>query len=404
MKFIYFLIFFIIGIFAIHIIFYFTKKYLINDISNEIENMVNIPKINTKNVKWIMDNSCKYSMNKELKRILDKNDIEKSNNKEWNLHIPCTYNNISNQVSKLNVTDNKQRVYLIPNADQVVSKSQIWKHIVNKFGRSNAQKFMPLTYILRGKEKDNDIKLLKKEFDSKKIYIMKKDVQRQEGLKITNNLGEILDSNNNKDKTKYVIAQELLQDPYVLNGRKINMRFYLLIVCIDGKMGGYIHRNGFMYYTKDKFKKGSLEFGPNITTGYIDRKVYVENPLTLEDFMVYLDSMSRVRSEYEKELMNKNISISKLVFKRIYNLMKNILSCTEHVLCPDKKGIYFQLFGVDIALSNKLHPQLMEMNKGPDLSVKDERDGQVKRQVQEDILKTLKLVKNQLNNDFIEIY
>jgi len=48
---------------------------------------------------------------------------------------------------------------------------------------------------------------------------MKKNIQRQGGLLPTKNLLHHLTQG-------YVIAQKLLQDPYLISGRKINCRVY----------------------------------------------------------------------------------------------------------------------------------------------------------------------------------
>lgn len=219
------------------------------------------------------------------------------------------------------------------------------------------------------------------------------------GLKITKKLDEML----NGSKDGYVIAQELLQDPYTVDGRKINMRIYLLLVCRNNEISAYAHKEGFMYYTKDKFITNSTEDGPNITTGYIDRKVYEVNPLTLGDFRKYLDNQSRVLTDNEKDYMEQNICLSSLVFNRIYDLLRKLVIAVQHTVCVNshlKSNITFQLFGVDIALNNKLEPQLMEINKGPDLGTKDKRDGDIKYGVVTDVFKILKVVspKNNQNN------
>ena len=49
---------------------------------------------------------------------------------------------------------------------------------------------------------------------------MKKNVQRQEGIRITKDFDQLL----NGIKDEYIIVQELLQNPFLVNGRKINLR------------------------------------------------------------------------------------------------------------------------------------------------------------------------------------
>ena len=67
--------------------------------------------------------------------------------------------------------------------------------------------------------------------------------------------------------------------------------------------------------------------------------------------------------------------------------------------------VRFQLFGCDLAPSNNLDATLIEINKGPDLDSKDERDKKVKMQVLNDIFKIIdsKNINETLNTRFIKI-
>ena len=63
----------------------------------------------------------------------------------------------------------------------------------------------------------------------------------------------------------------------------------MLVVCAGGKISAYIHSDGFLYYTPKYYDPDDMDFDKHITTGYVDRKVYELNPLTLQDFRDYLD-------------------------------------------------------------------------------------------------------------------
>ena len=53
-------------------------------------------------------------------------------------------------------------------------------------------------------------------------------------------------------KKQIRIIQEMLTKPYCVNGRKVNIRVYMLVVCFNNQTKCYIHENGFMYYTYNK--------------------------------------------------------------------------------------------------------------------------------------------------------
>jgi len=389
--------------FVIYLLYDTAKLFYIKP-NSTTENFVDVPNLDNKeNKSWKIDDKCQYSVVKAYKDVLEKHHIKKSDNDKWSLYIPCTYNEISEElvianknIKKNNANDIDKRIFVVNNCDEITAKDSLWKNLLQYYGRNNAITMMPTTYILYD---NKDIDLFKKEFKKENIYIMKKNIQRQEGLLITQDQDAII---NGYKKNGYVIAQELLQDPYTIKGRKI----YLLIVCIDGKIGGYVYNNGFMYYTKTKFEKGSTSSDSNITTGYIDRQVYEENPLTLKDFKTYLDS-DRIISFHELNVISDNKIISEYVFDNIYNLMRKMITSLELKICNKvdlKNNVQFQIFGVDVSLSDKLIPQIMEVNKGPDLGYKDDRDKEVKIGVVEDAFKILKVINDDGINGYVSIF
>jgi hypothetical protein len=91
-----------------------------------------------------------------------------------------------------------------------------------------------------------------------------------------------------------------------------------------------------MYYTKDKFVKGSKEEGPNITTGYIDRQVYIDNPLTHQDLKTYLDSV-RPLNPVETNIKNQGMKISDVYFSKIYHLLREVFESFIGKVCSKAK-------------------------------------------------------------------
>jgi hypothetical protein len=159
-----------------------------------------------------------------------------------------------------------------------------------------------------------------------------------------------------------------------------------------------------MYYTAELFEPSNPSFKKNITTGYIDRQVYVENPLTHMDFRKWLDNPNRLMTPIEKYLIqtHPNMKISHYVFSQIYEQLGFIFKTYEDIIGTKTSGVCFQLYGVDVAINNKLNPIVMEINKGPDLTAKDGRDKDLKIALSTDILKSVGLIPN-VNNNFITI-
>jgi len=301
----------------------------------------------------------------------------KNNDKDWEYYFPCEYNSCEKKVKEFESIDKSKKIFIIDGCDWPASKVHLWKLLRVYYGEEKASTLMPKTYLLDDEE---DLKKIKIHFDenTKKkeghMYILKNYAQRQEGLKIVNKYEDIMDGY----KNGFFLVQDYLYNPYLISKHKINFRYYTLVVCRNGVVEGYIHLDGFVYYTPLEYDENDTEFNKHITTGYIDRKIYDTNPLTLDDFRVHL----------EKEKPGS----SKIWDNNVNKLMHDIIQGISVKVCKNKKlqqHTLFQLFGSDVAPTLDLGASLMEINKGPDLDAKDERDKAVKYQVQEDIFKVI---------------
>lgn len=334
-------------------------------------------------------NKCKYIFDDTMKKSFDDNKIYKiDDHNKSNLIIPCTYDLIDKEIEQIPVGKNRN-VFIINGADEITAKNYLWRNIVEYHGLDKAKTLLPNTFLLTGLQREFDLERMKKECNGKH-FILKKNIQRQLGLKITNDISEI------ENEKNYVLAQELLMNTYLLNKRKINLRVYIVIICYQDKTNIYMFDDGFMYYSKKDFVHNDYSDDNNITTGYVEREVYEQNPLTHTDFKRYLDmnelnyyhqKNQRILSDHERKIKNSGNKLSKVVFDKIEKLMRDVFVCFKGRICKkynnDKKvNIYddysVQVFGADVGISDKLEPVLIEVNKGPDLSPKDEKDGTIK--------------------------
>lgn len=395
------------------------------------EQMINIPPIihdknnhNHNNTKWTRTTSCKYYMDDTTSKVLGLTNVTKTDDyKNADLIFPCGYNNIDDEIKSLpNVYykdgETPKRVFIIDGADEITAKNYLWKNIHNHHGLRKAKDMAPNTYLLVGQQKDADIARLEKEHYPGRMYFLKKNIQRQTGLELTDNINVI-----KNNPGRYVIAQELLEDSYLVNGRKINLRVYIVVVCNKDSTDVYMFNNGFMYYTKQLFVKGNKSNDNHITTGYVDRDVYHKNPLTHVDFKKYLDMQSnekyhssnnpRILYPNEIALRAQNLKISNVIFKRIERLLADVFISFKGTICrkmnnsgepiPIYNDYSVQIFGADVAINDQLQPQIIEINKGPDLSPKDDRDGEVKRKMFSDVLEVVGVKSKSNDNGLILI-
>lgn len=324
-----------------------------------------------------------------LKQALDERKLS-YNKTETDYYIPCTYDTCEADVVALANKKSKKKLYLIDGCDVLASKLDLWRKIKKKFGK-DADKYMPRTYILEELgDKTEFINHFDENYNKRpgQMYVLKNYNQRQLGIKLSRDKNEILSGHDNG----WYIVQDYVYDPYIIANRKINFRYYLLITCIQGKVNGYVFDDGFVYYTPEYYDENDMEFDKHITTGYIDRDVYVSNPLTQKDFRKYLENIQP--------------GSSKIWDKSANDLLKHTMEALDKEICTNNalaNNVRAQLFGCDLAPDSKLGVKLMEINKGPDIGAKDDRDRALKLRLQRDILVVIE-DNTTTNTGFSKIY
>ena len=345
---------------------------------------------NLKNIKYYRCDSKKLGA--ITHSIFDDFDISKDNS-NWNVYVPCGYNNVENELLQIQVNNNNKEgskyIFGINGCDSIVSKNKIWESLVNCYGREKASTFMPESYVLHNK---NDMKDFQKVFNPQHIYILKKNVQRKEGLKLTNNYNEI----SNAWKENYRVVQRYLTKLYLINKRKVNLRVYLLVVVNKGIVSFYVSNLGKCIYTKKEYNHNDFDFESNITSYHLDMTVYEKNPRVFIELFSYVDSQEnnpKAGQKLSENILTLMSKISECLSKNIYQ-SSNI-----------KNTVSFQLFGADVIFDEQLHAYLLELNKGPDMIPRDDMDKSMKKRVQEDMFRTVGLLpNNKKQNVFFEVY
>lgn len=331
---------------------------------------------------------CKEKpLGKIMGSLFDQFNILKSIDDKYDIYVPCGYNNVESELLKIKDADNKY-VFGINGCDHIVSKNYIWYLLKKCMGRAQAGKLMPMTFILYDQKDMEYFKL--NVYNKNNIYILKKNVQRKEGLKLTKSIDEIM----NAKYDNYRVVQEYKTDLYLINKRKVNLRIYLLIVMKNSKKYFYMAKDGKCIYTYKEYNDNDLDFESNITSYHLDMNVYKQNPRTFDELRKYID---------------ENGSNGDALFRRINASMMKICSCLsgdESVFQSDnlKNSITFQLFGIDYIFDKDLNPYLLEMNKGPDMIPRDDIDRDLKTKVQSHMFSKVGILPKINNNTFYLIY
>ena len=347
------------------------------------------------NIETFLNNKNYYRCDKKKLGTITNNIFNdygiNKDNKNWDIYVPCGYNFVEHELltinkNNMNNNNNTKYVFGINGCDSIVSKNKIWESLVDCYGRKEAARYMPESYVLH---KTNDMELFKNQFNSKTIYILKKNVQRKEGLKLTSNLHVIMTS----VLDDYRVVQRYLTNLYLINKRKVNLRIYLLVVVRNGYKMFYTSKIGKCIYTKKEYNDNNFDFESNITSYNLDMTIYKTNPRSLTELYQFVKKDSKNNSN----LLENNINI---LMAKVSKCLSNNIFQSSNI----KNTVCFQLFGGDVIFDNNLNAYLLEFNKGPDMIPRDKDDSLMKHTVQQDMFKTIGLVPQRNNNVFSEVY
>lgn len=291
----------------------------------------------------------------------------------------------------------------------LLSKNNLWKIICDYYGNNEATNILPKTYIINNKK---DIRNFKMEYKPTHIYLLKKNIQRKEGILISNNKNQILrivDRTNHKmkallnstrndiiDEEKYTknlklntlansykIIQLYIQNVFLINNRKCNLRLYLLISSENNKKSLSLYKYGKCIYTNKEYNNSNPSIfnkEEHLTSYNLDTDIYNHNPQSLEELKEFLGFK-------EYNYLWSNII---LLFKKVAKAIKPKV-CNSLIL---ENATTFQIFGADIIFTDKLKPYLLELNKGPSMKSSNIQDKRMKMKMLEDVFKKVKLIKS----------
>ena len=316
-------------------------------------------------------------LNSISKQVLDEINLKHTSNfsDNWILYIPKNYNYVEIELAKLIPSNNQQIIYAIKGCDALCSKNQLWFNLRSYYGREKAQTIIPETFNLNDKD---DIDIFKEKYfnnndntATKTTFILKKNLQGKKGLHLVNNSERALREGK---LNNFKIIQKYLENPYLINKRKVNLRLYVVIICHLDKEEWLLFNEGKCIYSNKFFDKGSslddkglLDKEQHFTSYNLDtNKVYLDEnlPESLQDFKIHLGD-----EKYEK--LMENINKLLLLVKSAYSSRLGKIDTLKNNKC-------FQLFGLDFLMDENLKPYLLEFNKGPAMSIKSPKDKELK--------------------------
>lgn len=200
----------------------------------------------------------------------------------------------------------------------------------------------------------------------------------------------------NIPKSRKVIVQRYLDEPYLINGHKFDLRVYVLVTSVD-PLRVYIHDEGLTRLATSKYSTSSTanKFA-HLTNYSVNKKSkkFVAAAVTdtgeseegEEAFKWSLKSFKLWLAKKESP------QIADTVFGKIHDLCLKAMIAAESEITPSLHASVnfrtncFELFGCDVILTNALEPILLEVNISPSLMGSSPLDKLIKGTLVADIL------------------
>jgi len=163
--------------------------------------------------------------------------------------------------------------------------------------------------------------------------------------------------------SRHEIVQKLVNNPLLLDGRKFDLRVFVLVASTKPLMV-YIHREPYYRATIRKFQGSTTASGEksrHVTNTHI-QKVARTN-FTDKDWADHIWTPERVRL-YATRANIQTDFWPEVVFPKIKRAVQTVLKATASSLVDRRPG-QWKLFGVDFVIDDNLKPLLLDWNAFP---------------------------------------
>lgn len=179
-----------------------------------------------------------------------------------------------------------------------------------------------------------------------------------------------------------LVVQKYIENPLLIDGRKFDIRAYMIVVCMKPYLvlyqPGYV-RMSLNAYTTENFAKDKITHLTNnsVQKNHPEYKTLKEKSIiSIESLVENIIAMGKVqtREEYSVKVDKKIQEIMTLIFQVIKDKLDRKFGC-------------FELFGFDFLLDDALNPYLIEINTNPAIYTDTQVQKDLLPKLVEDIVK-----------------
>ena len=211
------------------------------------------------------------------------------------------------------------------------------------------------------------MKIPKTHYIGKNLWVLKRtNLNRGRQMKVLSNIEEIIKEINlmfEEKKPNNLIIQKYIEDPLLYNGRKFDIRIWVLFTYVgkDNKYQIYVFKEGHLKACSDNFNIDSDNLFIHLTNYSVQKhnknfsKVEIGNEISFQLFQQELNRQNSGKN-FKKDIFPEIIKIIGISAKAV----KNKINIMNRKNC-------FEIFGYDFILDSNYQPFLLEINTNPGL-------------------------------------
>jgi hypothetical protein len=287
--------------------------------------------------------------------------------------------------------------YFIGNKKALFYNLRQYYTLLNK----NVFDYLPLTFHIKKGVDDREYKQFVKYF-KKRQKLAKRDEDEDDKHRKhkTHNIwivkpGEVTNRGNGitvidevyelntilKDRSKHAngtektyIVQAYLDKPLLYNKRKFDIRHYMLITTLYGKMRAYWYEEGYVRTSSHEFTLEDLSDSiVHLTNDAVQKygsrygKYEEGNKLSYQELQRYLD----------QRYPDKKINFYESIYPKMRSVARDAVRSSYLRLDPRKLEHNFEIFGLDFMIDQEFNVWLIEINTNPCLEISSNLLGRI---------------------------
>ncbi|NXW35712.1 TTLL4 polyglutamylase, partial [Phaetusa simplex] len=277
-----------------------------------------------------------------------------------------------------------QKLNHFPGSFQIGRKDRLWRNLLKMQARCGKREFnfFPQSFIL-----PQDIKLLRKAWEegaSRQKWIVKPPASaRGIGIQVIHKWSQL-------PKRRPLLVQRYLHKPYLIGGKKFDLRIYVYVTCYD-PLRVYLFKDGLVRFASCKYSSSMK----SLSNKFVHLTNYSVNKKNTE----YKSNSDETACQGHKwalkalwsYLTQKGVN-SEAIWEKIKDIViKTIIASEPYVNSLVKMYVRrpyccHELFGFDIMLDENLKPWILEVNISPSLHSNSPLDVSIKGQMIRDLL------------------